>query len=147
MQLKILLVCTGNTCRSSMAQGIAQKILAEMGQAEKVTISSAGTMAWPGYGAEPKAIQVLAAKGIDLTSHQTTKLTSPLILESDIIIAMTESHRQQILAMVNNYAGRIYVLNVSDPFGGSIEDYEICANQISQHLQQLLPQLVVELNK
>jgi protein-tyrosine-phosphatase len=140
--VKILFVCTGNTCRSSMAKVIAEKILAELGQAGEAEISSRGTMARDGQAASPLATAVMQKQGLDLSAHQAALLKAEDIRRADIIIAMTESHKQQILTACPETTPNITVLNISDPFGGAEDDYQACAEEISARLKQLLPELL-----
>ncbi|MDW7675703.1 MAG: low molecular weight protein arginine phosphatase [Bacillota bacterium] len=139
--MKVLLVCTGNTCRSSMAEKIAIKILTEMGQAHQVFISSAGTMAWPGQAASPNAVAVMADKGIDLSDHAATLLSPEAIEQADIIITMTEGHKAQILSINPEAEEKVMALNVSDPFGQPKIVYEECAVEIEDHLRKIFGEL------
>ena len=145
--MNLLFVCTGNTCRSSMAQLLAHKILLDLGQAAQVRLKSAGVMAWPGQGASPKAVTVLQEQELDLSSHRATQLTEQLVQEADAIVTMTESHREQVVRLQPSAEDKIYVLHVSDPFGGSEELYRQCAQEIEERLGELLPQLLEKYQK
>lgn len=134
---RILLVCTGNTCRSSMAKVLTEDMVKKSGQADKVEIFSAGTMAVPGHGANPKAIKAMDQIGLDLSDHQSTPISNALIEQADLIIAMTENHKQQILFMAPDYQGQIKVLDVPDPFGGSDEEYRRCRDEIHRQLSEI----------
>lgn len=106
----ILFVCTGNTCRSSMAEALARKILTEKGAQDSIKVISAGTAAMEGMPASPEAVEVMNARGIDLASHQAQKLTPELIREADIILTMTQDHKSQVISMVPSACSRVYTL-------------------------------------
>jgi protein-tyrosine-phosphatase len=91
-------VCTGNICRSPMAEAMLRAALAERGT-EGIEISSAGTWAGDGHSATVEAIDALAARGIDLSPHRSTALERRHLLEADIVVAMTSVHRDEIAKM------------------------------------------------
>ena len=93
--MNILFVCTGNTCRSSMAEGILKFLLKE-NNIENINVSSAGLSAFEGQRANEKAIDVLINKGIDIKTHRSRQLTEEIIKTSDLILTMTDSHKKLI---------------------------------------------------
>ncbi|MDF2616822.1 MAG: protein tyrosine phosphatase, partial [Sedimentibacter sp.] len=97
--MNILLVCTGNTCRSSMAEGIFKQMLIDL-NIENINVSSAGLSAFEGDKANQKSIDVLKNKGIDISKHSARQLTGEIIKRSDLILTMTAAHKMSIL----NYA-------------------------------------------
>lgn len=131
--MNILFVCTGNTCRSAMAATIMDKIAVENDL--DVFIESAGIFAEEGMGASENAIKALAKYGIDLTNHRTQPVTEDLIKQCDVILTMTQAHKQVLEPMAK---GKVYTLleyagsqgDVQDPYGGDLEEYEECAQEI-----------------
>lgn len=107
--MKILFVCTGNTCRSSMAEGLMKKIAAEVGLSD-VEISSAGTAALAGDAASREAIAVMQEEGIDISSHSARELTRSMIADADFIFTMTRRHRDAVLHMAPEAAHKVFVL-------------------------------------
>lgn len=144
--LRILFVCSGNTCRSPMAMGIARKMLAErLGchpdelVAREIAVSSAGTSGGFG-GAAENAIAVMQKRGIDISEHTSSALNADMVQQADHVFVMTRTHREAVLRMVPRAEERVkLVLNeedVTDPFGGSEADYEACASVLEAGLAE-----------
>src|SRR5690554_6769311 len=107
--MNILFVCTGNTCRSSMAEGILKKYLKE-NSIENIYVSSAGISAFQGQKANEKAENVLRKKGIDISSHKSRQLTEEILKDSDLILTMTNAHKNIILQAIPNISNKVYTL-------------------------------------
>lgn len=131
--MNILFVCTGNTCRSPMAAALFNKIAVEKNL--DVRIESAGICAQNGAPASSGAISAMEKYGIDLSEHRAKCITRELLEECDLILTMTESHKQALLPYAE---GRVQTLcefaeekgEIPDPYGGNNEIYERCAAKI-----------------
>lgn len=144
--LMVLFVCTGNTCRSPMAETIFKQLAAERlgcrpDELERagVVVASAGIAAWGGAAASAGAVEAMRDCGADLSGHESQPVTDTLVQQADIIWTMTASHRAAIIAQHPEAGGRTAVLSpdrvdVIDPIGGPVATYRTCAEQIRQHL-------------
>jgi len=154
--LILLFVCTGNTCRSPMAQALARKLVAERLGAEPddlpergVLIHSAGVAAMAGGKPSPQAVDTMAALGLSLDDHESQPLTDLLVRHADLIVTLTRGHMQAIAAQWPSAVERTRLLradghDVADPIGGAVELYQACAEQIRTEVEKLVDQLDFE---
>ncbi|KAA1257850.1 Low molecular weight protein-tyrosine-phosphatase YwlE [Rubripirellula obstinata] len=143
----IVLVCTGNTCRSPMAETLMrEKLRQKLGSEDAVRVISAGVAAADGSGAAAQAVEVMGAKNLDLTGHAARSLDDSVMNVADLILTMTRGHRAAILAAWPAMHDRVFTLrrdggDVSDPVGMPIEVYESCAQQMEKELDAWLEAL------
>lgn len=141
--MNILFVCTGNTCRSPMAEGIFRKIVSDKG-IENIECSSAGLFAMTGDEVSKNSVEACERFGVDISFHRARRITSYILDETDKFVCMTKDHAASLSLYVPSE--KIVVLSdgIADPYGGSIETYMMCANSIRTALNEQFDEIVSE---
>jgi len=137
----VLFVCSGNICRSPIAEGFLKKMLRDrLGEAsEEIQVLSAGLNVFEGYATE-EAFQLMRDEGVDLSNFRSRQLTLEMVEKADLILTMQRSHKLHVFALdprardktftLKEFSGETEKPDIADPYGRGIEAYKACAEEI-----------------
>ncbi len=137
--MKVLFVCTGNTCRSPMAEGIFNFI--SKGAFSRGLYAEGGS-------ASHNAIKAMEKMGIDIKNHASTQLTKEDVDTADIVLTMTMGHKKMVLSAMPEHEGKVFTIgeyvngeDVADPYGGDERAYDACAKQLYEYIEKIVEKL------
>lgn len=147
--LKMLFVCTGNTCRSPMAEAFFNLLAQQRGLPARAF--SAG-LSVSNHKASDSAIQAAAEYGAELSSHRPQSLTQCMVNDADLILTMTEDYKRNVEMNYPSAQGKTWTLlqfigeqgDIDDPYGGSLEEYRKCARQLWEAVSKVIDRLQME---
>ncbi|TVP49488.1 MAG: 2-C-methyl-D-erythritol 4-phosphate cytidylyltransferase [Gemmatimonadales bacterium] len=153
-RFRLLFVCTGNTCRSPIAELLARAQAASRGW-ERIEVRSAGVAAYPGAPASDGALEAAVRKGMDLSAHRSAPLSEELLEWADLILTMSASHLEVVhragggdrAGLLSSFSSRGSLhpepgeRGVADPFGGDAEAYEVTWRELEELISGLLDRL------
>ena len=149
---RVLFVCTGNSCRSIMAEGLMKDALKGLGK-EGIKVSSAGVSAVDGFGPTCETTEVMKREGIDVSDFKSRSLTDAMIISADLILVMTAHHMSDIIVRVPEAASKTHILkqygirdnsyirldlDISDPIGKPMEVYEYTLGEIKREVNRIV---------
>ncbi len=148
--LQVLFVCSGNTCRSVMAEAFFRRLWEKEGPGQvKIKVASAGLHTAGGQPASAEARKLLKSAGLSAAEHRSRPLTAALLAEADYIFTMTAVHKEFIAGRFPAFKHKVWTLgefggtaeDIDDPYGGGEEAYRRAAAQITQALEGVLEHL------
>jgi protein-tyrosine-phosphatase len=146
----ILFVCTGNSCRSVMAEGLMRKRLYELGK-DNIEAASAGVMAIKGLPPTQETIKVMKEADVDVSEFKTKLVTDDMIKKADLVLTMEPAQKDVVVKKVPQAASKTFLLkeyknpskilpkgfSIHDPIGKPVEDYKVCRDEIKAEIERI----------
>lgn len=147
----VLIICTGNSCRSIMAEGILKKYLKDLGK-DDIEVTSAGVHAIDGASPTKETIDVMKKEGIDVSNFRSKALTDELVKKADLILVMTSYHMDEIIARSPEAVSKVHMikqfgvnceekacedLDITDPIGMDKNFYEEIFSVIKKEMERI----------
>ena len=147
----IMFICTGNSCRSPMAEGLLKKLIPANYQ-NKIHVSSAGVGGFDDYPPTIETIEVSAENGVDIRKHRSRSISISMVEKANLILVMAKDHERIMRLHFSNYADHIFLLktferekkffmkeSISDPIGRDINYYRMIFKEIETEIKRILP--------
>jgi len=149
----VLVVCTGNVCRSPMAKALIHKEVEDRGLTHDIAVDSAGTYAMVDHPASGGSVNAMAQRGLDISEHRAKQITTDLVNQADVILVMEERHRRSIFVTWPRSIMKTLLLSelsgdhagIDDPYGGEQWEYDHTAGIIESYVQRGMPTLLKRL--
>lgn len=147
---QVLVVCSGNTCRSPLAAALLRSRLATEESLRDVQVASAGTSAWDGSPASEGSYLVGLERDLDLSTHRARMLTAEMVQRADLILTMSDAHAHRVADMGGamkvhtwtGYAGMAGApAEIPDPFGGDVSHYRAMADMLEAVVDGIVARL------
>lgn len=151
----VLFVCTGNSCRSVMAEGLLKKYLKELGK-DDIEVHSAGIMPLGGLPPTEETIQTMKEEGVDVSGVRSHSLTDEMIRKADLILVMERLHKEEIIRRIMQAVSKTYLLkefdnpektgrrensDIPDPIGRPMKYYRYCISMIKKEIERIAKSL------
>ena len=137
---KIMFICSGNTCRSPLAEGLFKKYLKD-NNIDSIDVSSAGVNVFPGDEVDVRMALVAISKGIDISLHRARKVNPEHIMTTDLFVCLNDECSKALAKQCDK--NKIMTFDISDPYNKSVEKYESCCKE----LQQIFPEVLHRIKK